>query len=56
MKERVVEVRLRAYGIEGTSIPRSNLLDKVLTELGAFVVLFRVVEVDLETSALRPHS
>ena len=50
MEERVVEVGFRADRVEGASVPGANLVDEVGAEVGAFLVLFGVVEVDLSLS------
>ena len=52
MEEGVVEVGFGADGVEGAAVPTADLLDEVFAELGALLVLLRVVEVDLTRSAI----
>ena len=48
MEEGVVKVRFRADRIEGPAIPTPDLLNEVLAEVCTLLILFCVVEVDLQ--------
>ena len=47
MEERVVEVGFGADGVEAAPVPAADLLDEVLAEVCAGLVLGGVVEMDL---------
>ena len=47
VEEGVVEVGFRADRIERSSVPAADLLDEVLAEVCAFLILLRVIEMDL---------
>lgn len=56
MEELVVEVGLGADGVHSAAVEGADLLDKVLAEGGALLVLLGVVQVDLTQDAqVGPH-
>jgi hypothetical protein len=47
VEERVVVVGLCAYGVESSSVEIAELLNELIAEVGALLVLLVVIEVDL---------